>query len=462
MKQIDYVTNTGLTPINLEPYTEHGGGGFKKVVAVVAAVAIPIAAPAIASSIGLSAAIGSVMGSAIVGAGLGAVSGAITGQNIGRSALLGGLSAGAAGYFRPGTSTVGGRTFQNTPFSGSEFRPDAGYSTAFADGYYGSPDALILNEGTGEYFTQDGTLVENPNIRPELKGPDTFIDGGGQTDQILNANQTPVYGQSQGGIMKANLQTTPYKVPDSIVTDTFKGGAGAKDTPFFGDNLFGQTASEIGSRFTNPEALADVSIQAGINVLGSTLFGVGEPSDEEKALLNEQKAQLEELKKNNREAYDFAMSQAKKFLGLADDYDPTQKARQAYTQSMNRAAALKRDNLRKISYNNPGLRAAERRRYDLGASANAASAYDRGMIAGLDTQAGLYQKASSLYPKTGGYNAALTGLQQSYANLAKKRSDAQAGLNQMFGAFGVSGGKGNDEQYRYGLRDAYNDMFKSV
>lgn len=459
MKQIDYVTNTGLTPINLEPYTEHGGGGFKKVVAVVAAVAIPIAAPAIASSIGLSAAIGSVMGSAIVGAGLGAVSGAITGQNIGRSALLGGLSAGAAGYFRPGTSTVDGRTFQNQAFSGSSFRPDAGYQAAFDAGYYGSPDALVMNE-SGQYFTQDGTPVDNPNIRPEIqKTPETLVEGGQTGSNMLQTDGT-VYGQSQGGIMKANLQTTPYKVPDSIVTDTFK--PGAQDTPFFGDNLFGQTASEIGARFTDPKALADVSIQAGINVLGSTLFGVGEPSDEEKALLNEQRAQLEELKKNNREAYDFAMSQAKKFLGLADDYDPTQKARQAYTQSMNRAAALKRDNLRKISYNNPGLRAAERRRYDLGASANAASAYDRGMIAGLDTQAGLYQKASSLYPKTGGYNAALTGLQQSYANLAKKRSDAQAGLNQMFGAFGVSGGRGNDEQYRYGLRDAYNDMFKSV
>lgn len=460
MKQIDYVTNTGLTPINLEPYTEHGGGGFKKVVAVVAAVAIPIAAPAIASSIGLSAAIGSVMGSAVVGAGLGAVTGALTGQNIGRSALMGGLSAGAAGYFRPGTSTVDGRTFQNQAFSGSSFRPDAGYQAAFDAGYYGSPDALVMNE-SGQYFTQDGTPVDNPNIRPELqKTPETFVDGGGNS-QMLQADQT-VYGQPQGGIVKANLQTTPYKVPDSIVTDTFKGGAGAKDTPFFGDNLFGQTASEIGARFTDPKALADVSIQAGINVLGSTLLGVGEPSDEEKELLEMQKQQLQDLKEKDEAAYNFAMSQAKKFLGLADDYDPTQKARQAYQQTMNRAAALKRDNLRKISYNNPGLRAAERRRYDLGASANAASAYDRGMIAGLDTQAGLYQKASSLYPKTGGYNAALTGLSQSYANLAKKKSDAQAGLNQMFGAFGVGGGKGNDEQYRYGLRDAYNDMFKSV
>ena len=69
MRQIDYVSTTALTPI--DPYTQHGGGGFKKLVAVAAVIAIPIAAPTIAASIGLSGAIGSVMASGLVGAGLG-------------------------------------------------------------------------------------------------------------------------------------------------------------------------------------------------------------------------------------------------------------------------------------------------------------------------------------------------------------------------------------------------------
>ena len=43
-----------------------------------------------------------------------------------------------------------------------------------------------------------------------------------------------------------------------------------------------QTASEIGSRFTNPSTLADVSIQAGINLIGAELMGVGDLSDDEK------------------------------------------------------------------------------------------------------------------------------------------------------------------------------------
>ena len=125
MRQIDYVSTTALTPI--DPYTQHGGGGFKKLVAVAAVIAIPIAAPTIAASIGLSGAIGSVMASGLVGAGLGAVAGQITGQGATKGALMGALSGGAAGYFNPGqTDIAGGGSFQNQAFSGSEFRPDAG------------------------------------------------------------------------------------------------------------------------------------------------------------------------------------------------------------------------------------------------------------------------------------------------------------------------------------------------
>ena len=51
----------------LTPPTHHKGGGFGKILGIVAAIAIPFAAPAIATAIGASGAIGS----ALVGAGLG-------------------------------------------------------------------------------------------------------------------------------------------------------------------------------------------------------------------------------------------------------------------------------------------------------------------------------------------------------------------------------------------------------
>ena len=56
------------------------------------------------------------------------------------------------------------------------------------------------------------------------------------------------------------------------------------------------TAAEIGSRFTNPNTLADVSIQAGVNLIGAELMGVGDLSDEEKENLRLQREQMEKLR----------------------------------------------------------------------------------------------------------------------------------------------------------------------
>ena len=182
-------------------------------------------------------------------------------------------------------------------------------------------------------------------------------------------------------------------------------------------------------------------------------MGVGDMSDEEKELLRLQKEQMEELKQRDREAYDFAMKRANELYAMGQRFDPEQMARQYYGRASQKAGIAKRDALRNINPSNTALRAAEERRFNLGAAANTGSAYDRGMIAGLNQQANYLNKASAAFPNQGGnYSAALTGLNQTYANLAQKKSAAQQGLNQMFGAFGVDGGDGNDA-YRAGLRD---------
>jgi hypothetical protein len=83
---------------------------------VVAAIAIPFAAPAIAAKlgaatlltkVGLGATAAGIGGAALVGAGLGAGVAALTGQNIGRGALMGGLTSGAGALLR-GPSAVAG------------------------------------------------------------------------------------------------------------------------------------------------------------------------------------------------------------------------------------------------------------------------------------------------------------------------------------------------------------------
>ena len=457
MKHIDYVTNTGLTPINLEPYTEHGGGGgFKKIVAVAAAVAIPFAAPTIAGAIGLSGTIGAVMGSALVGAGLGAVAGQITGQGATRGALLGALSGGAAGYFNPGTNPTTGQDYQ--AFSGTKFRPDA---------YNAAVDAqLAENAANMESIVQADANMANIDTTP------TFTQGATTNTTTLNqpsavaveggTAQVALPGQVDGGV----TQFTPPSV-DSASVGLNTGstavnnagvsaakGAGAGTSPYeiklTGDR-FTDFSNVLKGRFTDPTALADLTVQASINVLGATLLKP-ELSDEEQELINLQKQQLAELKAKDEKAYNFAMKQAQAFLDKAENFDVQQYARQTYGRTLNRLSQAKREALRKIDPRRAGLRAAEARRFDLGIGSQGATAYDRGMITGLKKQGDYYTKAASTFPSGGGnYSAALTGLEQTYANLAKKQSDAQKGINQMFGPLLVDGGDGNEDYQSFKL-----------
>ena len=458
MKHIDYVTNTGLTPINLEPYTEHGGGGgFKKIVAVAAAVAIPFAAPTIAGAIGLSGTIGSVMASGLVGAGLGAVAGQITGQGATRGALLGALSGGAAGYFNPGVDQATGQAYQ--PFAGTQFRPDA---------YNAAVDAQLANTMPGTAVEYGGDVANTTQIdtTPTLK------EGASTSTTTLNTQpvsveggtaQVALPGQADGGVTQfgpgannagsaSGLQTMNADAAGlntgSTAVSNAGSAAGVGSSPYeiklTGDR-FADFTNVLKGRFTDPTALADLTVQASINVLGATLLKP-ELSDEEQELINLQKQQLAELKAKDEKAYNFAMQRAQAFLDKAENFDVQQYARQTYGRTLNRLSQAKREALRKINPNRAGLRAAEARRFDLGIGSQGATAYDRGMITGLKQQGDFYNKAASTFPSGGGnYSAALTGLEQTYANLAKKQSDAQKGINQMFGPLLVDGGDGNDD-----------------
>ena len=454
MKHIDYVTNTGLTPINLEPYTEHGGGGgFKKIVAVAAAVAIPFAAPTIAGAIGLSGTIGSVMASGLVGAGLGAVAGQITGQGATRGALLGALSGGAAGYFNPGVDQATGQAYQ--PFAGTKFRPDA---------YNAAVDAQLANTmpGTAVEFGSDVADATQINTTPTLTEGASTSSTTLNTQPVVEGGTAPISVQPDGGVTQftppsvdsasAGLNTGSTAVNNAGVSAAKGAGAGTNpyEIKLTGDR-FADFTNVLKGRFTDPTALADLTVQASINVLGATLLKP-ELSDEEQELINLQKQQLAELKAKDEKAYNFAMQRAQAFLDKAENFDVQQYARQTYGRTLNRLSQAKREALRKINPNRPGLRAAEARRFDLGRGSQGATAYDRGLITGLKQQGDFYNKAASTFPSGGGnYSAALTGLEQTYANLAKKQSDAQKGINQMFGPLLVDGGDGNEDYQSFKL-----------
>jgi hypothetical protein len=209
----------GTTPIYPTQLIEHGGG-VKKVIAVAAMVIIPVAAPAIASSIAASSLVsasvaaamtttaGAVISSAIVGAGLGAITAKVTGTSV-KAGAIGGAIGGAFG----------------------------GYRSASA-GTFGTPQGGIS-------ATADRTLGTN------FSGANTpttqTLDG----VQVANADGT-------GTVQKAVLDSS---------TDTVVGEAG-KQT--FMEKM-ASVPSKIADKITNPDTLANLTLQAGGQLLATTL-----------------------------------------------------------------------------------------------------------------------------------------------------------------------------------------------
>lgn len=470
MKQINYLNSTALTPINHEPYTQHGGGGgFKKVVAVVAAVAIPMAAPMIASTIGLTGTLGTIMSAtaakvasgAIVGAGLGAIAGEVTGTGATRGAIMGGISGGVGGYFRgsvpPTTQELGanlprGMTMQGVdaataPPTFYEAGPmaEVGVSSgvdgsAFVDPNAAMSESQILNDYynlnndpnvTNASFVRGGDTSTTANqLSNNVATTNTAIDPGSGADLIATGNTTPV-GSPTYSTPEAVRSASTYSAPTGGIPDPYKLTLTGDRVSDFGNVLY--------SRFTDPRALADVAIQSAVNLIGSAVYGTDGATDQEKQLLQEQQQMLDQIKEQDRERYDFIMKQATAMFNKANNFDPSVMARTALIQQKNRNEINRRNAARKINFRNPGLRAAEDRRFAISNAATEGSAYDRGMMAGLNTQSGLYKSAAAMFPGSGGnYSSALTGLRNTYANIEKRKADQQAGLNQMFGAFGTS------------------------
>ena len=301
-----------------------------------------------------------------------------------------------------------------------------------------------LNEGAQ---VNQGVLNNNSAVAVEggASGVPPVQPDGGVTQ--FGANNAG----SASGLQTMNADAAGLNTGSTVVNNA---GAGAASNPYevtlTGDR-FSDFTNVLKGRFTDPTALADLTVQASINVLGATLLKP-ELSDEEQELINLQKQQLAELKAKDEKAYNFAMKQAQAFLDKAENFDVQQYARQTYGRTLNRLSQAKREALRKIDPRRAGLRAAEARRFDLGIGSQGATAYDRGMITGLKKQGDYYNKAASTFPSGGGnYSTALTGLEQTYANLAQKRSDAQKGINQMFGPLLVDGGDGNDDYQSFKL-----------
>ena len=409
------VSPTGTSQIHRISPTQHGGG-VKKVIAVVAAVAIPIAAPAIASSIAASgvlgaavstamtSTVGAAVSSAVVGAGLGAITAKVTGGDVKTGAIMGGLGGAIGGYGAAKAGTFG------TPAGGVKATADRVLGTNFSgtSGLAEGQSSLTGMEGAGQdglvQASADGsnTLsnINNAGLtttdQTTLTNLNTANTSGDVAAQLSNANVGP--GSMGGASVQNAVATGTGDVVNAAV------GTGATETASFGTRFMEgvKTAgSVVANKLTDPEALANLTMQAGAQVLGAALAPDPEMPPEQRELLEMRKQELQELKTRDEAAFNAQMDAAKQFLQQAKQYDPTYMAFQAANKEAIDQQRKLREQQRKYALSSGrGISEAEKRRMSLDAARNVSSEYDKGFQQGLSGQTKITQAGLSAIPNS--------------------------------------------------------------
>lgn len=404
----------------------------KTIVAVAAAVAIPFAAPAIAQSAALSGLVGSIGltgTSALVGAGLGAASSAVTGGNVGRGALMGAIGGGIGGYTATPTAPA-------APAAGVTISPDAiAAANATADpiaalnasqGWTGVDQAYLASIGGG------GAAAAAPGLDTSgLSGamqPSGELGTGLQMPGAGAGVQAPGAGLQMPAGPEAALGTG-LRMPAAAAP------AAATAPTTFADAL-SKVPGQIAAKFTDPKALADMTLRAAGQLAGSALAGSG-LSAQEQALLDAQTQELRTLQQTNADLFRQRLEQAQGLIGESRYFDPEYFGLQRARQVQLAGAQAKRKGLRGLEGQQ---RAAEARRFDLATGRDVGTAYDVGFGTGVQGRLQTMQTGIGLMPA--GYPSSMgdyANLQRAYAGAGEQRERRQQQIGSLFGS--LTGGE---------------------
>jgi hypothetical protein len=461
--------------------------------AIAASIGMSGAIAGAAASAGLTAAtaatVGSVVGSAIVGAGLGAVSAAVTGGNVGRGALMGGLGGGVSGYFAAPdiASTAGGMPTANTPGSPNFVGPVQTPTTTVGIANLGDGSAAVatFDPASGGYVLANGQSVPSASIAyggqvdSQLAAQLSSTNNVQAAADVINASGTmSVNTPTAMGGNAANLATTNYY--NAGLDTTTAGAAGASATPNYAQS--GQAVSSVAenqaaiqaaanpataanvaspkpagaaggttaggtnapvtlsealkAKFTDPKNQADMILRAAGQLAGSAIAGDG-LSPEEKQLLEQQKAELAELKKTNQELFNQRVQGAQDLLGESRYFDPSYFGLQSARNVMNQGARAKQQALRDIGPNRAGLRASEARRFDLGIGTGSQTAYMQGADNAEQNKIRLQTAGLSALPTSAPSGALQYGnyLGSLYDAADKRRRQTASDVGSLFGSF---------------------------
>ena len=389
---------------------------IKTIVAVAAAVAIPFAAPAIAASIGLSAAIGATAGSALVGAGLGAANAAITGGNIGRGALMGGIGGGIGGYTATPTATTAASAIPADAIAAANATADPIAALNASQGWTNVDQAYLASVGGA-----GGAAAMTPQQVPQAG-----LDTEGLSGAMQQPAATQVPGELGTGLQMPGAQSAVgLQMPAQAATTA----TGAAPQTFA--QALAKVPGQIAAKFTDPKALADMTLRAAGQLAGSALAGSG-LSSEEQALLNAQTEELRTLQQTNADLFRQRLSQAQGLIGESRYFDPEYFGLQSARRAQIAGARAQRAGLRGLEGER---RAAESRRFELATGRDVGTAYDVGFGTGVQGRLQTMQTGIGLMPA--GYPSSMgdySNLQRAYAGANEQRQQRQQQIGSLFGS----------------------------
>jgi len=420
----------------------------KIIVAVAVSVAIPFVAPAIAQSIGLSAVIGSTAGSALVGAGLGAANAAATGGDVGRGALMGGIGGGIGGYnYTPAATAATNMSSYTNPAALQAASPET-YNVA--TGAYSAPSVTAFDPVSSSYTDVAARQAAGLDTSTATAAFDP-----------VSSSYTDVAAREAAGFNAPPVTTDPFVATNaSAYTDPVAQQTAGLDTgsmgppPPSGSTVVGATTTvpttfadalkavpgEIAAKFSDPKALADMTLRAAGALAGSLSAGDG-MSNEEKALLKAQTDELRNLQESNKALFDQKLQAAQDLIGESKYFDPEYFGLQRARKAQLAGAKAKRAGLRGLT---GARRASEERRFDLATGRDTGSAFDQGFQTGItgrlqNMQAGL----SGMPGYLTGSGAEYTNIYNQYAAADKRAAERAKGAGELFGSItGISSTRG--------------------
>jgi hypothetical protein len=316
--------------------------------------------------------------------------------------------------------------------SGAQF-PTAGLNPATAGLGLQAPDPGFFNAAVGQSLAA-GTPIDY-SLAAGMP-PSTGLN-------ITSAN--PVTGGTQvttgAGTFQSSTPISQYsggsyspQLAAAAAAPAAAPAAPAKPATF--SEALKQVPGEIAKKFSDPAALADLTLRAAGMLAGSLAAGDG-LSNEERALLDAQTQELRTLQQTNAGLFAQRLEQAQNLMGESKYFDPEYFGLQRARRTQLAGAKAKRAGLRGLE---GASRAAEARRFDLATARDVGSSFDQGYLTGVQGRLGTMQAGMNAMPTSfpssmGDY----TNLRGAYTAADQRARQTQGDIGNLFGS--LTGGQ---------------------